>query len=205
MKKIYFASISLTILAIFFITSNVKADSYIYRFEDEEGTVHFTDTPCDKRFKKFMRIPEKVIQKDRKMRTTFKLGKIGDPAQFGSIITACSKEYGVDESLIKAVINAESGYNPNAVSNKGATGLMQLMPKTAQGLNVNDAFNPEQNIRGGVRYLRFLLNTFNGDVSLAVAAYNAGLNKVVKYGGIPPYNETQNYVSRVLNYQQSYK
>jgi soluble lytic murein transglycosylase-like protein len=104
-----------------------------------------------------------------------------------------------------AVIHAESGYNPNAVSPKGAQGLMQLMPKTAQGLKVSNSFDPKENIRGGVRYLRFLLDTFKGDVTLALAAYNAGLNRVSQYGGIPPYQETSNYVSRVLSYQKSYQ
>jgi len=110
----------------------------------------------------------------------------------------------VDRSLVKAVIHAESGYNPNAVSSKGAAGLMQLMPATAQNLKVANSFNPADNIRGGVRYLRFLLDTFKGDVTLALAAYNAGLGNVAKHGGVPPYEETRNYVSKVLNYQKTY-
>jgi soluble lytic murein transglycosylase-like protein len=145
------------------------------------------------------------IQKDRRLRTNFGFGKLArNPDEFDAIITSCAREFGVDKSLVKAVIHAESGYNPNAVSRKGATGLMQLMPSTAQGLKVADAFNPEDNIRGGVRYLRFLLDTFKGNVSLALAAYNAGLTKVARYGGVPPYEETRNYVSKVLNYQKNY-
>ncbi|HBA89254.1 MAG TPA: lytic transglycosylase [Geobacter sp.] len=174
----------------------------IYRYEDPEGTVHFTDAPTDNRFKVFMR----DIKKDKKLRTAFKLpGYARNPAEFEPIITSCSRQYGVDSSLVKAVIHAESGYNPSAVSPKGAQGLMQLMPKTAQGLKVADSFNPSDNIRGGVRYLRFLLDTFKGNESLALAAYNCGLGSVAKYGGIPPYPETQTYVTKVLSYRNNYR
>ncbi|MBI1920266.1 MAG: transglycosylase SLT domain-containing protein [Geobacter sp.] len=172
----------------------------IYKYEDPEGVLHFTDAPTDKRFKVFMR----DLKKDRKLRTSFRLGNCGrSPEEFEPIIDKYARQYGVDKSLVKAVIQAESGYNPNAVSRVGAQGLMQLMPKTAQGLNVTDCFNPSENIRGGVRYLRFLLDTFKGDVTLALAAYNAGLSRVAQYGGVPPYQETRNYVSKVLNYQKS--
>lgn len=174
----------------------------IYRYEDPDGTLHFTDAPTDKRFKVFMR----DIKKDRKLRTAFKLpGYARNPAEFEPIINSCSREFGVDSSLVKAVIHAESGYNPSAVSPKGAQGLMQLMPKTAQGLKVSDCFNPSDNIRGGVRYLRFLLDAFKGDESLALAAYNSGMGSVAKYGGIPPFKETQTYVAKVLSYRNNYR
>lgn len=174
----------------------------IYKYEDEEGVLHFTDAPTDKRFKVFMR----DLKKDRKLRTTFKLaGCARNPEEFEPIINACALEYGVDKSLVKAVIHAESGYNPTAVSSKGARGLMQLMPKTAQDLKVTNSLDPAENIRGGVRYLKFLLNTFHGDETLALAAYNSGLNKVAKFGGVPPYEETRNYVAKVLNYKKNYK
>jgi soluble lytic murein transglycosylase-like protein len=174
----------------------------IYRYEDGEGVIHFTDAPTDRRFKVFMR----DLQKDRRLRTSFGVRSLArNPEEYEQIINTCAHEFGVDKSLVKAVIHAESGYDPNAVSSKGAAGLMQLMPKTAQGLKVHDSFNPSENIRGGVRYLRFLLDTFRGDVKLALAAYNAGMGNVAKYGGIPPYAETRNYVSKVLSYQQTYK
>lgn len=190
----------LMVACVVLTASSVSAD--IYRFEDEEGVVHFTDVPTDRRFKLFMR----DLRKDKRLRTTFRLGDCArNPEEFASIINQCALEYGVDRSLVQAVIHAESGYNPNAVSRKGATGLMQLMPKTAQVLKVNDSFNPTENIRGGVRYLRFLLDTFKGDVALALAAYNAGLSRVAKYGGVPPYNETRTYVAKVLSYQKSYQ
>lgn len=173
----------------------------IYRYEDDEGIVHFTDAPTDKRFKIFMR----DLRKDKELRTKLKYASSVNPTEFEQLIKNCSEKYGVNPSLVKAVIHAESGYNPNAVSSKGASGLMQLMPSTAKSLKVVDRFNPKDNVEGGVKYLRFLLDTFRGDVSLAVAAYNAGLSKVAKYGGIPPYNETRVYVSRVLSYMKSYQ
>lgn len=189
----------LLLLAVMLLPINVNAD--IYKYEDDEGVLHFTDAPANKRFKIFMR----DIQKDKRLRTNFGFTRVArNPAEFDSIINSCALEFGVDKSLVKAVIHAESGYNPKAVSKKGAAGLMQLMPGTAHDLKVADSFNPSDNIRGGVRYLRFLLDTFKGNVSLALAAYNAGLGKVAKYGGVPPYEETKNYVSKVLSYQRNY-
>jgi len=187
-------------LSVFFQATPAKSD--IYKYVDNEGVMHFTDAPTDRRFKIFMR----DLKKDRKLRTNFKFAATyRNKAEFEPLIKSLASEYGVDCSLIKAVIHAESGYNPNAVSPKGAQGLMQLMPKTAQGLKVSNSFDPKENLRGGVRYLRFLLDTFKGDVTLALAAYNAGLNRVSQYGGVPPYQETRNYVSRVLSYQKSYQ
>jgi len=180
----------------------IPSSADIYKYVDEEGVMHFTDAPTDRRFKIFMR----DLKKDRKLRTNFKLGTcFRNPDDFEPIVKSLAAEYGVDKNLVKAVIHAESGYNPNAVSAKGAQGLMQLMPKTAQGLKVTNSFDPKDNIRGGVRYLRFLLDTFKGDVTLALAAYNAGLSRVNQYGGVPPFEETRNYISRVLSYQKSYQ
>ena len=198
-----FRSQKLTIF-VFLMTSLMAlpaSSADIYKYEDDEGVLHFTDAPTDRRFKIFMR----DIKKDRLLRTNFRLSPCtGNPAEFESIINSCSLQYGVDKSLVKAVIHAESGYDPNAVSSKGAGGLMQLMPKTAESLKVSNTFDPKENISGGVRYLRFLLDTFKGDVPLALAAYNAGLSRVAQYGGIPPYVETRNYVDKVLQYKKLY-
>lgn len=121
---------------------------------------------------------------------------------FQQIIQSASQKYGVDARLVEAVIKAESNFNPGAVSSAGAEGLMQLMPATANSLGVQDSMDPAQNVDGGVKLLRELLNSYDGNVQLALAAYNAGPKAVNKYGGIPPYKETQTYVQRVLeNYR----
>ncbi|MGQ9524910.1 MAG: lytic transglycosylase domain-containing protein [Armatimonadota bacterium] len=123
---------------------------------------------------------------------------------YDQAITEASRRYGVDELLVRAVIRAESNFNPRAVSRMGAVGLMQLMPGTARALGVSDPFDPEMNVDGGVRYLRQQLDRF-GDVALALAAYNAGPGAVERYGGVPPYPETQRYIQRVLSYLREYQ
>lgn len=119
-------------------------------------------------------------------------------AQILAMIDKVAKKHGVDQKLVRALVRQESGFNPNATSHCGAQGLMQLMPATAKGLGVTDAYNPVQNVEGGVKYLKGLLNKYNGNVILALAAYNAGPGAVEKYGNVPPYKETQNYVKSIL-------
>lgn len=124
----------------------------------------------------------------------------GAKTSLDEIFDRAGARYGVPVPLLKAIGKAESGFNPGAVSRSGAQGVMQLMPATARSLGVTDAFDPEQNIMGGAKYIAQMLDQFGGDTELALAAYNAGPGSVRKYGGIPPFRETQNYVKNVLSY-----
>lgn len=126
-------------------------------------------------------------------------------AEIENIIQKAANKHGVDPALIKAIITQESGFNPKAVSHAGASGLMQLMPKTARGLGITNPFDPEQNVEAGTKYIKSLLNNYNGNLTMALAAYNAGPGNVAKYGGVPPFQETQNYVKKVTAYYNQLK
>lgn len=128
-----------------------------------------------------------------------KLDLNAQSADIDEIIETFSNKYDVDSDFIKAIIKQESGFNKNAKSKKGAMGLMQLMPSTAKSLGVTDAFDPYQNVEGGVKHLKGLLNKYDGNMELALSAYNAGSGAVKRYGGIPPYKETQNYVKSIMS------
>jgi soluble lytic murein transglycosylase len=157
----------------------------VYYHMDEQGVYHFTNAPT----KPYFRIlPGFGLPKNANLTT----------GPYADLINRAAHEHGVEPDLIKAIIRVESNFNPGAVSRKGAQGLMQLMPATAADHAVADAFDPGQNVTGGVRYLRKLLDLFGGDRRLALAAYNAGENAVLRYNGIPPYRETQQYVRNVL-------
>jgi Transglycosylase SLT domain len=125
--------------------------------------------------------------------------------RYHSLIVEAAYRYQVEPAIIKAIIMAESGFNPKAVSKVGARGLMQLMPRTARYLGVEDSFRPAHNIDAGVRYFKFLLDKFDGEIELALAAYNAGSYNVKKYGGIPPFKETKFYINKVLKYYEVYR
>jgi soluble lytic murein transglycosylase-like protein len=149
-------------------------------------------------------LPEKSLVIKLKKETSF-CGSTKQEDTFESIIQQAAEHHQVDLALIKAIIMAESSFNPRAVSERGAVGLMQLMPQTAMSLGVKDCFNPEHNIHAGVKYFKQLLNRFEGDIKLALAAYNAGSRKVKEYHGVPPFKATQQYIKKVLIYYDDYK
>ncbi len=175
------------------------AISGIYVMVDANGVYHFTNVPTSGRYKLFIRDASPKTSKAALN------SYVKGPKQFESLIRRYAKRYGVDPALVKAVIHAESDFNPFAISKKGAQGLMQLMPETARDLAVMDAYDPEENIRAGVQYLKMLLKKFNGDLSLSLAAYNAGPHRVDRFGKIPPYQETKAYIKKVLTYYRMYR
>jgi soluble lytic murein transglycosylase-like protein len=192
-----------TALFFFFCLLCLSAPSSagIYRYVDERGVIHFTNCPRDPKFILYLR--ESKDDVGQKIRTA-SLQYTKDSDYYDALISELSQKYQVDSALIKAIIRAESGFNPSAISRKGAKGLMQLMPETASRMNVSNVFNPKENIEGGVRYFKYLLSLFNNDLRLSLAAYNAGENLVAELRTIPPYRETVDYVRKVLNFYQSY-
>ncbi len=191
-------------LVIFFCLFSLTSPSSagIYRYVDENGVIHFTNCPRDPKFKLYIRESKEDVGDDN---NSSSVSYIKDSNQYDSLISEFSRKYQVDFALIKAIIRAESGFNPLATSRKGAKGLMQLMPETAQRVNVSNVFNPRENIEGGVRHFKYLLSLFNNDLRLSLAAYNAGENIVGELRSIPPYRETVDYVKRVLSFYQSYR
>lgn len=185
---------------LFFLTT--PSSGGIYRYVDERGVIHFTNCPRDPKFKLYIRESKEDVGDENHSSS---VSYIKDSNQYDSLISDLSKRYQVDFALIKAMIRAESGFNPFAVSRKGAKGLMQLMPETASRMNVSNIFNPRENVEGGVRYFKHLLSLFNNDLRLSLAAYNAGENVVAELRSIPPYRETVDYVKKVLSYYQSYR
>lgn len=177
----------------------------IYRYVDERGVIHFTNCPRDPNFKLYIPESKEDLNEEGNGDRPFSIPISKDSNQFDHLIYEFSKKYGVDFALIKAIIRAESGFNPMAVSRKGARGLMQLMPETALRMNVNNIFDPRENIEGGVRYFKYLLSLFNNDLRLSLAAYNAGENIVSELRAIPPYQETIDYIRKVWRYYQLYK
>ncbi|MEW6162386.1 MAG: lytic transglycosylase domain-containing protein [Nitrospirota bacterium] len=167
----------------------------IYKYIDENGVVCYTNAPFGK--KADIVIREEVEAISYQPRTERKNSK--DTTNYRGIIHEKATKYKIDPSLVKAVIKTESNWNERAVSREGAMGLMQLMPFTASEMDVRNPFNPEENIEGGTRYLKYLLDRFNGDLNLTLAAYNAGPRSVKKLGLVPPITETRQYVDKVLS------
>jgi soluble lytic murein transglycosylase len=184
-------------LLTFFVSSSAVADIFVY--VDRYGVMHFTNAPTSNRYRVYMReIPKRTALPPQQNK--YALGHYDD------VIYEAAKRHGIAFSLLKALIHVESDFNPKAVSKKGAMGLCQIMPDTVQLLNINDPFDPWENIMGGARYLQLMLDRFSGQLQLALAAYNAGPGTVEKYNySIPPFPETQDYVQKILKYSQAYK
>jgi len=176
-------------------SSPAQADIFMRRGPD--GTLHFSNCPMGTEWKLYAR--EKSRRSSYPQYAQYKYPSKRYPKeQYDNLISTIAKGQGVNPTIIKSVIEVESGYDPMARSSKGAMGLMQLMPGTAQDLGVTDPWNPTENITAGTKYLSWLLRKYNGNLMKALAAYNAGPNAVDYYGGIPPYQETTDYVRNVL-------
>ena len=176
--------------------------SAIYSYREKDGTIVYTN------------VPPAGVKARRLGGTSFRQAPrpaepparaVIAPSLYLAWMTEAARKYNIPLALVRAVAHAESNYDPHALSRKGASGLMQLMPGTASEMYVQDIFDARQNIFGGVRYLRVLANLFNGDIELTLAGYNAGENAVIQHGGIPPYDETRQYVVKVLQYYRYYR
>jgi soluble lytic murein transglycosylase len=176
------------------LTETTAVAENIYSFVDARGVSHFSNAPTDPRYKK--------IAGTRRSFAPLRVYR--SSTEVYQAIAQHSDRHGVDPALVRAVIRAESSFNADAVSRKGAIGLMQLMPQTARSLHLSNPYDPQQNISGGVRHLRYLLDRFQGNIPLALAAYNAGETKISN-GRIPQIAETREYVRRVLRYYQDYR
>jgi len=176
-------------LAVMLLSSPSQAD--IYRFKDSNGVWHFSDTRSDPRYHLY--IKTKGLSGKQYLK------------KYDGIIQKAARQFGVEVTLIKAIIKAESSFDPNALSSSGAQGLMQLMPDTADDMEVGDPFDPEENILGGTRYLSLLLKRFNQDKRLAVAAYNVGPTTVENHDAVPPIPQTRQFVDRVMRFYREFE
>ena len=202
-RKICIKNWQIAILALS-VTFGGSAQAALYIYQMPGGTRIITDYPLSGKDYKLVRKSDSArgmgaMVSERRVQSV-----ILDPSTYDRLIKRTAAANRVDVALVKAVMHVESGFNPNAVSPKGASGLMQLMPATAVRYGVEDIFDPVQNVQGGVRYLKDLLAMFKDNQRLAIAAYNAGENAVLRYKGIPPYNETQEYVRKVMTFRKHY-
>ena len=192
-------------------SDSMAAQTSIYVYRDQGGVLNFTNSPSHDRDQTLVEIKRyRTSSAPKATAANYRPDRKGSlramvpSAHVNASVNRAATDYQVDQALVRAMIHAESAFNPQAVSAKGAQGLMQLMPATAQRFGVNNVFDPGENITGGVRYMSELLKTFKSDLRLALAAYNAGENAVLRYGGIPPYPETRNYVSKVMQLHALY-
>jgi len=182
----------LALVVFFAVDLPVEAD--IYRYIDENGVMHFTNTPTSsiQEYRLYLKEKPQITQRY-------------STEKYDTLISDASERHGVSFPLLKAIIKAESDFDPHAVSKKGATGLMQIMPENFKPLGIRDPFDPWQNINAGARYFKQMYDRFKGKLALSLAAYNAGPTAVDRYKTIPPYEETEEYVRRVLKYYYNYK
>ncbi len=192
----FFMRALMTVAAFLVLIYASPASSDIYRYVDETGVVCYTDAPMGK-------ATVRVVKENQGSAKQTKAAESAPSSvtgmDYSGYVQQAAAKYEIEPELINAVIKTESNGNHRAVSNKGAMGLMQLMPSTANDMNVINPFNPEENIEGGTKYLRQLLEKFNGDLTLALAAYNAGPKTVEKYGNVPPIPETRQYVKKIIS------
>lgn len=192
--KLFFIPIFCSALLV--VTPPVPLYADIYVHMDCEGVLHFTNVPTSSDYKVFIR-EKPPLPSDSDVTDGFN--------RYDDLITEASKSHGISFSLLKALIKIESDFNPRAISSAGAIGLMQIMPENIKALNIKDPFDPWENIMGGTRYLKQLIRRFNGELPMALAAYNAGPNMVDRYKQIPPFKETENYVKKVMEYSSFFK
>lgn len=187
---------------LFPVISQAKSAYFLYQLPD--GSRMITDRPVTDKKYKLVRSSRQVTGMGRQAAYKYNRRRVSKVQDYEPLIRRASNRYGVDIALVKAVMHTESHFNPDATSHKGASGLMQLMPQTAAKYGIRDLYNPKQNIEAGVRHLRYLLVKYRNNLKHAIAAYNAGETAVKKYAGIPPYPETQKYVTKVLRYHGFY-
>lgn len=195
-KKNHLVIIGIILILLIYV---VPVDADIYMYIDSSGVIHFTNvaTNSETDYRIFIKEkPRKDLGPDS-----------GEQYEhdFDHYIAEASKKHGVSFPLVKAIIKAESDFNPRAISRKGALGLMQIMPENLEILQISDPFDPWENIMGGTRYFKMMLKRFNGKLPLSLAAYNAGPTTVDRYQSIPPFKETENYIEKVMMYYYSYK
>ena len=180
-------------LALSVLIPDLHLYADIYMYTDSQGVMHFTNVPTSAKYSVYIK------EKSTESNITYNSNKYDD------LITTAAKKYEISFSLLKALIKIESDFDPWAVSKVGAKGLMQIMPENLKALNINDPFDPRENIMGGTRYLKQLLERFKGEIPLALAAYNAGPRMVENYKRIPPFPETEDFVKKVMKYYTAFK
>lgn len=210
----FFTHFAFPVVIIALLAAQAPAHADIHSWRDTNGTVHLSnysqpDLPVFRKSTPKAPVRRNILAPRRRNVTAGRSRRGGrvdnTTGRYDKLIRETARRHGVDYKLVKAVIHAESSFNQRAVSSKGAQGLMQLMPSTARELRVADPFDPRDNVEGGTRYLKQMLRRFRNDISLSLAAYNAGASTVMRYGGVPPYRETQSYIRKVKMLMRRYE